>query len=1365
MANIIINPKDDKSERVSKLFEFVKDGQFYCAVAYAKVCKLREDEYNKVNNTNDDYFNKLYTVFAYAFDDPWYDYEKVYDNFNFKDKKIEDKDFSSFFSSSEYKYFIYLLFLSIAVRSLYSKKVGDWKFLQEQLPKDNNCYDKKIRDVVEKLLKDVIEDIENFKKVTGQVLIRFADKKQSFKNINNDVNTIEKAKKDLENLRNTFSKCDTDLENEIRKDIFGDSGLVYTFYKQAIKTQNTDILWEEVYQENFLDDDLNVDFSKIESFVKNIYKEKLKKLGKNTKNSEKSDEYDNILDDLNKFLSEILSFLNKCEADSSNINIIVDKADKKYIDECDDYVEHLNTAIKKLKEEKSDKTDIGYIVGICSLEYLLEYIKDSISMKIEEENYKYEYGNYFYIPFLLSNSVMLNDQFLPNFPDFYEKEQKISNSFIKSIQPEYRIEKHAEDVKDFNYTVGNFKQELRYRQNIKNKYNYYSKELITKYDDSSSLNENIRDREKAAERASNKLYDFQGELELALWYRQLEQLQIKEELNKESEYNAYKLYLNIRNNTEKFYNILCKRSSNYDFFHKIVDGYLGYIKEKINILKQDCLKEFKLINDDKDVSHKEKAFFEEFYDIVNKKINDNDFTFEKLLQDFSEDEYREDKYKEIRDFFEGFYNIVFRQKNFSSVSVFLKNFKDCNWSKLTFDNLDDYLYKFMDDQMYNDCLNSAEIYDDETSLESKVVLGGNCLNKSEAKKLAKDWDNIFLSKKSKIDSQLLKDILDDLGFDLNEIKRDSEISFLSRDENQTFLNNFVIKLSTKKFKHPIAAFGSDAIDKNFKVICIDSHKINDNTVDYLINFIENIGTDFHTIILFDYALTLQDRRTLAKKIKTKINSNGEKNTLFLVVDRVAMSFLMKRYNPSKINDMFLSILSPFGFYQPYKSSIGFGASEKNSLDEMFIGRKYELEKIKNTDVSINIVYGGRQLGKSSLLQKAARDVNAKNDSNRAVYIYLTRNDKTSKDSSKTYYIKVLDTIVSKMKEAKVFDNDVKINNWEDFGKEVTNSLKSDKKDISSLVLLIDEADDFFEICDKDNNDIPFDTFSQIVKNVADFEKKKTFKVVFAGLNMIKDYKFLNQGNHFGGQLDSDKTKNGKYYIPIVPFNDKEARELIEKPLHYLGLYFSQDSESLIYLILDKTNYYPCLIQLYCEKLLKEMCKEDYAHYKEEKDPVYYVNEKHIKKVLSDKGFLETVKQKFDITLDLSPTDSKADHTYRYLAVILAYLCHNREEGYSSYNVDDFVNVAKEYEIKHICELNEQKNEKDENGEEKDEKVSSKLELYMDHLVELSVFSCEKEKEGDKIVKRYGFRRLPLFQLMGSKEEIDDAIASFSFEAN
>ena len=53
--------------------------------------------------------------------------------------------------------------------------------------------------------------------------------------------------------------------------------------------------------------------------------------------------------------------------------------------------------------------------------------------------------------------------------------------------------------------------------------------------------------------------------------------------------------------------------------------------------------------------------------------------------------------------------------------------------------------------------------------------------------------------------------------------------------------------------------------------------------------------------------------------------------------------------------------------------------------EIFIGRKHQLEFIKAPN-GVNIVYGGRQLGKSALLKKAKEDIDFNENRDRAVYI-------------------------------------------------------------------------------------------------------------------------------------------------------------------------------------------------------------------------------------------------------------------------------------------------------------------------------------------------------------------------------------------
>ena len=111
---------------------------------------------------------------------------------------------------------------------------------------------------------------------------------------------------------------------------------------------------------------------------------------------------------------------------------------------------------------------------------------------------------------------MLNEQFHPDFSILYDgklKEQEFLNFFVESIQPEYRIIKHSEELGIFDYTISNLKQELRYKQNNNNKHNYYSKFLIAKYDPLCKINESEKKKSKQNEKAENNLYSFQGDLE------------------------------------------------------------------------------------------------------------------------------------------------------------------------------------------------------------------------------------------------------------------------------------------------------------------------------------------------------------------------------------------------------------------------------------------------------------------------------------------------------------------------------------------------------------------------------------------------------------------------------------------------------------------------------------------------------------------------------------------------------------------------------------------------------------------------------------------------------------------------------------
>lgn len=201
-------------------------------------------------------------------------------------------------------------------------------------------------------------------------------------------------------------------------------------------------------------------------------------------------------------------------------------------------------------------------------------------------------------------------------------------------------------------------------------------------------------------------------------------------------------------------------------------------------------------------------------------------------------------------------------------------------------------------------------------------------------------------------------------------------------------------------------------------------------------------------------------------------------------------------------------------------------------------------------------------------------------------------------------------------------------------------------------------------------------------------------------------------------------------MTVRPFNTTEARELMEIPLHYLGLQFPKAKESLITLILANTNYFPGLIQMYCAKLLEAMRNKDYAGYNEADTPIYEVSEAHIKKVLADPEFMQQIREKYVITLKLDE-----DNYYYLIALIMAYLYHRNgyNEGYSA---EDIHNAGKELDIGKISELS-----------------LSKLTAFMEELNELNVLRSIDDT-------RYLFTRFTFFQMMGTSSEVEDKLVEY-----
>lgn len=598
----------------------------------------------------------------------------------------------------------------------------------------------------------------------------------------------------------------------------------------------------------------------------------------------------------------------------------------------------------------------------------------------------------------------------------------------------------------------------------------------------------------------------------------------------------------------------------------------------------------------------------------------------------------------------------------------------------------DYLQKFIDEYDYNYKIvaNSSRKLSDlvNTRIHNKDDKG--------AKRLIDNW----MANGQPLGQRKLTLLLDALGFVGSEVKEQAKIGKVE---------NYIISIREAKgrkinYKHPIAAFGSKAGEDGFRVVCL----FGKYDADRLIEEFKNIASTKNTLILLDYALPLSDRRRLARKIKSDLSDK-----VFAVLDRVLLMFLVNNYSVQFINQILMSAIMPFSYCQPYVWD-----SSKVMPPEIFMGRKDELEKIESP-AGVNIVYGGRQLGKSALLKMAKMNIDNDENHDRAVFIEIKGLN----------YERAAKKIGHELYDAGILDMDIDTTDWDDLSRAIKRRLQDDKLPyIPYLLLLLDEADVFIESCEEVNFH-PFDA----LKEIQSVDSKDRFKFVIAGLHNIIRFKR-------DAALSNNSVLTHLTAITIKPFDKREAKQLLERPLYYLGLRFPKDKQSLVSLILANTNYFPGLIQLYCANLIEAMRKNDYAGYDQVDTPVYEVNPNHIKKVLSDTYFMNQIREKFEITLKLDE-----DNMYYIIALLMAYLYHQNANSASEsegFSAKDIIETAKEYSIKKVATQSE-----------------AFINGLMQELLELNILR-------QTISDLYLFSRYSFFQMMGTSTEVEDKLEQY-----
>ena len=391
---------------------------------------------------------------------------------------------------------------------------------------------------------------------------------------------------------------------------------------------------------------------------------------------------------------------------------------------------------------------------------------------------------------------------------------------------------------------------------------------------------------------------------------------------------------------------------------------------------------------------------------------------------------------------------------------------------------------------------------------------------------------------------------------------------------------------------------------------------------------------------------------------------------------------------------------PYATYQPFVRDGG------STADEMFCGRALELATIIDPNGAC-VVYGGRQLGKTALLERAESRCSKPETKAYAVYSTIVR-----QKSEAT----VVETLLADIRRKT--DGKIALKPCNTLGamcSQLSEQFRTGQ--IASMHLFIDEVDDFLAAI-ADAAYVPLQPLVDLKR-----ETKNNFKFVIAGLHNVCRAKNATKDNGIFGQLGTP--------LCVKPLSPTDALQLLSKPLRYLG--FQIDRYPHLETILTNTNYYPGILQFFGYILIETLTGQ-YSKYYHAADgnPPFTLQDEQLGAVMNSADLNKSIKDKFRWSLELDPR-------YFMIARCITMLYHIFEEDRASgswrgFSVDDIMGVAEEYSI-HCLE-----------GVSKAEYI-----ILMDEMVEMGILGKPNEN-----THMYRLRRNSFVDIIGESLDILEA---------
>ncbi|MFL7904318.1 RNaseH domain-containing protein [Azospirillum argentinense] len=364
------------------------------------------------------------------------------------------------------------------------------------------------------------------------------------------------------------------------------------------------------------------------------------------------------------------------------------------------------------------------------------------------------------------------------------------------------------------------------------------------------------------------------------------------------------------------------------------------------------------------------------------------------------------------------------------------------------------------------------------------------------------------------------------------------------------------------------------------------------------------STDVMGVIVFVAAPVDAERRRQLAANSIKL---GRK---VLVIDEAILLFALSEpeFRPLTI----FECAQPFSFAAPYRD-YGNQAVPR----EMFFGRETEYRKLVEPSGSC-IVYGGRRLGKTALLQHIKA---TKHDPARGMAVgyanILDIGNNTLPARIWEYASRELPTVFREP-----------VSTAADFAAGAMAWLEADTR--RRILLLLDEADRFIETDARDNGFREFIRLQQLMDN-----SNRRFKFVLAGLHNVT--RLVHTENPPLKQIASDPQRIG----PLMHEEFKDAELLVTRPFAAMGYEFANRED--VWRILSHCNYYPVLVQTFCKGLLEALTRE----VAQGSRPIATITGEHVRAALENERIAHEIGEMFDYTI------SKIEDRYALIANIIA----------------------------------------------------------------------------------------------------------------